>query len=89
MAGTGMTYTLSLLAPGSYDVLLNDVIIASLVRDGSQTPTIWTAEYLENMHPRRRPAPFTETEHEFGSLEEAQKWLGIAQPLNADAQGET
>ncbi len=29
-----MTYTLSRLAPGSYDVLLNGVIIASLVQSG-------------------------------------------------------
>jgi hypothetical protein len=28
-----------------------------------------------DVHPRRRPAPFTETEHTFGSLEDAQKWL--------------
>lgn len=72
-----MTYTLSLLAPGSYDVLLNGVVIAGLVRDGTKTPTIWTAELLENMHPR--PAPFIEVEHTFGSLEEVQKWLGGAE----------
>ncbi len=76
-----MTYTLSLLAPGSYDVLLNGVVIASLVRDGTKTPTIWTAELLENMHPK--PAPFTEAEHTFGSLEEAQKWLGGAEIRDA------
>jgi hypothetical protein len=29
--GTGMAYTISLLAPGIYDVLLNGVVIASLV----------------------------------------------------------
>jgi hypothetical protein len=50
-----MSYPPSLLAPGGYDVLLNGVVIASLVRDGTKTPTIWTAELLENMHPRRRP----------------------------------
>ena len=82
-----MTYTLSLLAPGSYDVLLNGVVIASLVRDGSKTPTIWTAELLEDMHPRRRPAPFTEAEHQFGSLEEAQGWLGNAEIRDAGGQG--
>jgi hypothetical protein len=82
-----MTYTLSLLAPGSYDVLLNGVVIASLVRDSSKTPTIWTAELLENMHPRRRPAPFTEAEHEFGSLDEAKKWLGGAEIRDAGEEG--
>ena len=66
-----MTYTLSRLAPGSYDVLLDGVIIASLVRSGSKSDTTWTAELLEDVHPR--PAPFTELEHQFGSLEEAQK----------------
>ncbi len=82
-----MTYTLSLLAPGSYDVLLNGVVIASLVRDGTKAPTIWTAELLENMHPRRRPAPFTEAEHEFGSLEEAKKWLGGDEIRDAGEEG--
>jgi hypothetical protein len=73
-----MTYTLSRLAPGSYDVLLNGKIVASLVRSGSTDSATWTAELLEDVHPRRRPAPFKWPEHTFGSLEEAQKWLGIA-----------
>jgi hypothetical protein len=34
-----MTYKLSRLAPGSYDVLLNGVIIASLVRSGEKEYT--------------------------------------------------
>jgi hypothetical protein len=75
------------LTPGSYDVLLNGVVIASLVRNGSKTPTIWTAELLEDMHPRRRPAPFIEAEHEFGSLAEAQGWLGNAEIRDAGGQG--
>ncbi len=78
-----MTYTLSLLAPGSYDVLLNGVVIASLVRDGSKTPTVWTAELLTNLPSWKRPSPFTEAEHTFGSLEEAQKWLGGAEIRDA------
>jgi hypothetical protein len=72
-----MPYTLSRLAPGSYDVLLNGVIIASLVRSSETHNATWTAELLENVHPRRRPAPFTEAEHTFRSLEEAEVWLGI------------
>jgi hypothetical protein len=72
-----MPYTLSRLAPGSYDVMLDGVIIASLVRSGETNDATWTAELLENVHPRRRPAPFTETEHTFRSLEEAEVWLGI------------
>ena len=71
-------YKLSRLAPGSYDVLLNGVIIASLVRNGETDNATSTAELLEDVHPRRRPSPFTAPEHSFGSLEEAQKWLGGA-----------
>jgi hypothetical protein len=72
-----MTYRLSRLAPGSYDVLLNGVIIASLVRSGNTSNATWTAELLEDVHPRRRPAPFTEPEHTFASLGDAQQWLGV------------
>ena len=72
-----MPYMLSRLAPGSYDVLLDGVIIASLVRSGETNRAIWTAELLMDVHPRRRPAPFTATEHTFGSLEEASRgWEG-------------
>ncbi len=41
-----MPYTLSRLAPGSYDVLLVGVIIASLVRSGETNRATWTAELL-------------------------------------------
>jgi hypothetical protein len=74
-----MPYTLSRLAPGSYDVLLDGVIVASLVRSGSTDDATWTAELLVDVHPRRRPAPFTEAEHTFGSLKEAQEWLWNAE----------
>jgi hypothetical protein len=74
-----MPYTLSRLAAGSYDVLLDGVIVASLVRSGSSDDATWTAELLVDVHPRRRPAPFTETEHTFGSLREAQEWLWNAE----------
>ena len=84
---TEMLYTLSRLAPGSYDVLLDGVIIASLVRSGETNRATWTAELLMDVHPRRRPAPFTATEHTFGSLEEAQKWLGGAELQDTETQG--
>lgn len=71
-----MTYKLSRLAPGSYDVLLHNEIIASLVRSGETHNATWTAELLVDLPPWRRPAPFAEPEHTFGSLEEARKWLG-------------
>jgi hypothetical protein len=74
-----MPYTLSRLAPGSYDVLLDGVIVASLVRSGTTSNATWTAELLMDVHPRRRPAPFSEAEHAFGSLEEAQAWLDGAE----------
>ena len=41
-----MAYKLSQLAPGSYDVVLNGVIIASLVRSGHTREPTWTAELL-------------------------------------------
>ena len=78
-----MTYTLSQLALGSYDVLLDGVIVASLVRSGEKGYRTWTAELLEDVNPRRRPAPFTEAEHTFSSLEEAQKWLDNAEVSDA------
>ena len=75
-----MTYRLSRLAPGSYDVLLNGVIIASLVRSGTSETATWTAELLADLPPGERPAPFTEPEHTFRSLRDAQEWLGIPEP---------
>ena len=74
-----MTYTLSRLAASSYDVLLDGVIIASLVRSGETSNSTWTAELLADLPSWKRPAPFTKAEHSFGSLEEAQKWLGGAE----------
>ena len=74
-----MPYTLARLAPDSYDVLLDGVIVASLVRSGTTSNATWTAELLLDVHPRRRPAPFVEAEHTFGSLEDAQIWLNGAE----------
>jgi hypothetical protein len=82
-----MTFTLSRLAPGSYDVLLNGMIVASLVRSGETDNATWTAELLEDVYPRRRPAPFKEAEHTFSSLEEAQTWLGGAEIRDAGLEG--
>ena len=72
-----MAYTLSRLAPGSYDVLLHGVIIASLVQSGRTDDATWTAELLTDLPPGERPVPFTELEHTFDSLEEAQNWLRV------------
>ena len=86
-AHTDALHSLSRLAPGSYDVLLDGVIIASLVRTGETNRATWTLELLMDVPPRRRPAPFTATEHTFGSLEEAQTWLGGAELQDAETQG--
>ena len=74
-----MAYKLSQLAPGSYDVVLNGVIIASLVRSVQSREPTWTAELLVDMPPEERPSPFTGPEHTFASLEEAQRWLGCTE----------
>ncbi len=74
-----MAYKLSRLAPGSYDVLLNEVIIASLVRSGETDNATWTAELLLDVPPEERPVPFREAEHSFGSLEDARAWLSDAE----------
>ncbi len=72
-----MSYTLSHLAPGSYDVVLDGTIVASLVRSGPSSEATWTAELLEDLPQELRPAPFTEQGHAFSSLEEARAWLGV------------
>jgi len=81
-----VTYRLSRLAPGSYDVLLNGVIVASLVRSGETSSATWTAELLIDLPAWKRPAPFKETEHSFGSLEEAREWLGHAEIRDAGGE---
>lgn len=78
-----MAYRLLRLAPGSYDILLNGVVIASLVRSGGTNHATWTAELLEDFPPGERPAPFMELEHTFASLEEARVWLGDAELIDA------
>ncbi|MBB3020973.1 hypothetical protein FHR70_004061 [Microvirga lupini] len=71
-----MTYRLMQLAPGAYDLLLHDTIVASVVRNGSRQPYTWTAELLEDLPRSQRPAPFRNIEHDFPSLDELCAWLG-------------
>ncbi|GJE43774.1 hypothetical protein [Methylobacterium soli] len=75
-----MTYTLHPLAPGSYDLALNGVIVGGVVREVSPGGTAkgWRAELLDEIPPEQRPAPFCEIEHQFRSLEAAAEWLGAA-----------
>jgi hypothetical protein len=84
--GLRVTYKLFRLAAGSYDVLLNGVIIASLVRNGRTDAASWTAELLVDLPQGERPAPFTEMEHSFGSLEDVQNWLGGAELKDPGSQ---
>ena len=70
-----MTYRLIQLAPGSYDLLLSDVIVASVVRSSSRDPVVWTAELLEEAPASQRPAPFTKIEHDFATFGELCAWL--------------
>jgi hypothetical protein len=71
-----MSYSLIQLAPGAYDLLLEGEVMGSVVRNSSSQPYTWTAELLEDAPPSRRPAPFTELEHVFASLEDLYAWLG-------------
>ncbi len=71
-----MAYTLSHLAPGSYDVLLDGEIVASLTRNGPTDPATWSAEILNDLPAGKMPAPFVGPVHTFNSLEEARNWLG-------------
>ncbi len=75
-----MSYKLTKLAPGSYDVWRNGEIIASLVRSGQTSDATWTAELLVEPTTGEMPAPFTAPEHTFASLEEASLWLGAPVP---------
>jgi hypothetical protein len=70
-----MAYRLVMLAPGSYDLLLNGIAIASVVRS-VRTDKGWTAELLIDVPPETRPWPFEELEHEFSDFEEVRRWLG-------------
>ena len=79
-----MPYTVHRLAPGSYDVLLDSQVIASLVQqdEGTESGGSWHVELLTNPPALWRPAPFTANEHTFPSLTEACAWLGI--PMGLD-----
>lgn len=79
-----MTYTLHLLAPGSYDLALNGVIVGGVVRETmvGGGVTGWCAELLEDLPAATRPRPFDCVEHRFPTLEAAATWLGGAPILD-------
>ncbi|MPR07523.1 hypothetical protein [Microvirga tunisiensis] len=75
-----MTYSLIQLAPGAYDLLLKGEIVGSVVRSGARrSDTCWTAELIEDLPESKRPAPFAEIEHSFGTLQELCEWLGTTE----------
>lgn len=81
MTPTSMPYTVEQLAPGSYDVLLDCDVVASLVRSvhrngpGSE----WYVELLDEVPSAKRPAPFTRQRHVFRSRPAALEWLGVVE----------
>jgi hypothetical protein len=83
-----MSYSLIQLAPGAYDLLLYGEVVGSVVRTTSFQPYTWTAELLEDVPPARRPAPFTEVEHLFASLEDLCDWLGAPQIKTNNRHGD-
>lgn len=84
-----MTYSLQRLAPGSYDVLLDGDIIASLVADTNERSlrTTWNVELLTDPDGVKRPSPFTRALHKFDSLGAACEWLGVPRPTGSSAAG--
>ncbi|GJD42843.1 hypothetical protein AFCDBAGC_0685 [Methylobacterium cerastii] len=80
-----MTYTLHRLAAGSYDLVLDGIIVGSVVRevtaDGGHRA--WHAELLEDLPPDRCPSPFREIEHTFPTLDAATAWLGDAMVVDS------
>lgn len=78
-----MPYSLERLAPGSYDVLLDGAIVASLVQQSEGRTARWYAELLADLPGGGRPPPFVDAEHVFDSYADACDWLGIS-PHPAD-----
>ena len=77
-----MLYKLIRLAPGSYDVFLDGVVVASLVQAREDRP-VWVAELLLDLPTAQRPTPFKRLEHTFSSFELAWAWLGKPEVLDA------
>lgn len=79
-----MTYSLHRLAPGSYDLAIDGVIMGSVVREiaaGGDAP-VWHAELLDDPPLAKRPQPFIRIDHTFGTLDAVLAWLGGAAIFN-------
>jgi hypothetical protein len=79
-----LPYKLIRLAPGSYDVFLDGVVVASLVQAWQDRP-VWVAELLLDLPTSKRPPPFKRPEHTFSSLTDARAWLGNPEIEDAPA----
>ena len=79
-----MTYTLHRLAAGSYDLILDGVIVGSVVREVSKEGhgRDWHAELLDDPPADQRPHPFEQIEHRFSTLDALTTWLGGAELVN-------
>lgn len=84
-----MTYTVEQLAPGSYDVLRDGALVASLVRNVHRTgpADTWVIELLDDLPAIERPEPFTAQHHIFKSRPAALEWLGIHETDAAEHAG--
>lgn len=84
-----MTYSVEQLAPGSYDVLLDGVVMAALVRsvDRGGSSDMWQIKLLDEMPAAQRPAPFTSQWRTFESRPAALEWLGIHASDHPDRAG--
>ncbi|MGU3386665.1 hypothetical protein ACLBYG_19305 [Methylobacterium sp. D53M] len=73
-----MPYTLHRLAPGSYDLLLDESVIGSVTRDVTKSGLVrgWDVEQLDAVPPL--PAPFTQEAYRFETMEAAVACLGGA-----------
>lgn len=79
MSERAKAYTVVKLAPGSYDVLLDRVLVASLVQsiDSNGSNNGWRIDLLDETAPSERPAPFTAQAHTFQTRSAALEWLGV------------
>jgi hypothetical protein len=72
-----VTYTVVKLAPGSYDVLLDGNLVASLTRDIDGLDDEWRIDLLAEPPPSECPPPFERQSHTFSSYQAALDWLGV------------
>jgi hypothetical protein len=77
-----MTYQLLRLTPGSFDLVLDGEVVASVVRSSIGGSGNWYVEPIDERGPR--PWPFSEPVHEFDSFADAARWLGNPEPVTSE-----